>query len=300
MIDKKSSTSRRKLLKSIAAGSGAIVVGKSLPDSWSRPVVDSVMLPAHARTSLSNGPFAGNATTNGTSLETDSIFAKASDSLIQQAQAGLIISLTPYVCVTPNSSLDAAKVELYRGTTRYTFTDVPLGESKCEPDISMKMCQDDKDVDASSILEGLGLINDAHAEPPSTYCCFLTSITGTGAGRIESNQFPTVEFNVNPNTCNPPDPCLPVAGSDIRLKTNIEALSVSRNGYNLYKFQYIDENDENTYVGVMAQDIISRNPEAVIQNGAGFYMVRYAQLGLKMVTLKQWESEGPDSVELMH
>ena len=51
MTDKKSSENRRKLLKSIAAGSGAIVAGKSLPESWSRPVVDSVMLPAHAQTS---------------------------------------------------------------------------------------------------------------------------------------------------------------------------------------------------------------------------------------------------------
>jgi len=53
MTDKKSNESRRKLLKSIAAGSGAIVAGKSLPESWSRPVVDSVMLPAHAQTSIS-------------------------------------------------------------------------------------------------------------------------------------------------------------------------------------------------------------------------------------------------------
>jgi anaerobic selenocysteine-containing dehydrogenase len=44
--------SRRKLLKSIAAGTGAVVAGKSLPESWSRPVVDSVMLPAHAATSI--------------------------------------------------------------------------------------------------------------------------------------------------------------------------------------------------------------------------------------------------------
>ena len=51
MTNKKSSESRRKLLKSITAGSGAIVAGKSLPESWSRPVVDSVMLPAHAQTS---------------------------------------------------------------------------------------------------------------------------------------------------------------------------------------------------------------------------------------------------------
>ena len=51
MTDNKSSESRRKLLKSLAASSGAIVVGKSLPESWSRPIVDSVLLPAHALTS---------------------------------------------------------------------------------------------------------------------------------------------------------------------------------------------------------------------------------------------------------
>lgn len=52
MKDKQSSESRRKLLKSIAAGSGAIIAGKSLPESWAKPVVDSVMLPAHAQTSV--------------------------------------------------------------------------------------------------------------------------------------------------------------------------------------------------------------------------------------------------------
>jgi len=42
---------RRKLLKSIAAGSGAVIAGKNLPESWTRPVVDAVLLPAHAQTS---------------------------------------------------------------------------------------------------------------------------------------------------------------------------------------------------------------------------------------------------------
>lgn len=51
MTDKKSNISKRKLIKSIAVGSGAIVAGKSLPESWSKPIVDSVMLPAHAQTS---------------------------------------------------------------------------------------------------------------------------------------------------------------------------------------------------------------------------------------------------------
>lgn len=42
---------RRKLLKSIAAGSGVVITGKSLPESWLKPVVSSVILPAHAQTS---------------------------------------------------------------------------------------------------------------------------------------------------------------------------------------------------------------------------------------------------------
>lgn len=50
MSDKQSNDSRRKLLKSLAAGSGAVVAGKSLPESWSKPVINSVMLPAHAET----------------------------------------------------------------------------------------------------------------------------------------------------------------------------------------------------------------------------------------------------------
>lgn len=44
--------SKRKLLKSIAMGTGAVIAGKSLPESWSRPVVEAVLLPAHAQTSL--------------------------------------------------------------------------------------------------------------------------------------------------------------------------------------------------------------------------------------------------------
>ena len=56
-VDKKTA-GRRKLLKSVVAGSGAATVAKMMPDEWARPVVDSVMLPSHARTSMRGiGPF---------------------------------------------------------------------------------------------------------------------------------------------------------------------------------------------------------------------------------------------------
>lgn len=54
---------RRAILKSMAMGSGAIATGKMMPEKWARPVIDSVVLPAHAITSniqllsgLYNGP----------------------------------------------------------------------------------------------------------------------------------------------------------------------------------------------------------------------------------------------------
>lgn len=44
------SNGRRKLLKSLAASGGFVATSKSLPEQWSKPVVDAVLLPAHAQT----------------------------------------------------------------------------------------------------------------------------------------------------------------------------------------------------------------------------------------------------------
>jgi len=105
-----SDKSRRKLLKSIAAGSGAIVAGKSLPESWSRPVVDSVMLPAHAQTSLIN-THTGQ-TQQLVQLDTDSMFAEVLDSLVPEAEAQVPAptTVTYYHCITPNTDRTAADI----------------------------------------------------------------------------------------------------------------------------------------------------------------------------------------------
>ena len=46
---------RRKLLKGIVAGGGALTAGKALPENWAKPVVESVTLPAHAQTTTDAG-----------------------------------------------------------------------------------------------------------------------------------------------------------------------------------------------------------------------------------------------------
>jgi len=52
---KKDTSTRRKALKVMAAGSGAIIAGKSMPESWSKPVIDTVLLPTHAATTDDTG-----------------------------------------------------------------------------------------------------------------------------------------------------------------------------------------------------------------------------------------------------
>lgn len=49
MLDTKK-TSRRRLLKTVVAGSGAFALTQKLPEKWARPVVDTIVVPAHAIT----------------------------------------------------------------------------------------------------------------------------------------------------------------------------------------------------------------------------------------------------------
>ena len=87
-----------------------------------------------------------------------------------------------------------------------------------------------------------------------------------------------------------PPPSTPVPGarpSDRRLKKNIEYLETTNFGINLYKFQYIWSDE--TYVGVIAQEIQDKFPSAVIPSN-GYYMVDYAMLGLKMIKYENYKS----------
>ncbi len=46
---------RRKLLKAANVAGGIIATGIALPEIWVKPVVESVLLPAHAQTSNGDG-----------------------------------------------------------------------------------------------------------------------------------------------------------------------------------------------------------------------------------------------------
>lgn len=75
MADKKSETgleskqaaksieNRRKAVRAIVLGGGAVTGAKSLPSEWSAPLVNSVVLPAHAETTDESGSSGEGATT---------------------------------------------------------------------------------------------------------------------------------------------------------------------------------------------------------------------------------------------
>jgi hypothetical protein len=85
--DTNDKNSRRSLLKKLAVGG---IAGAALPTQWSRPVVDSVMLPAHAQTSDSSVYGGGGASGNNTPpgpAPADSIGEEILDFFTPPAQA---------------------------------------------------------------------------------------------------------------------------------------------------------------------------------------------------------------------
>lgn len=103
--DKKNS--RRKVLK-VAAGAGLIAGTKAgwESDKWTKPVVETVLLPAHAQTStVLNGTFAGS-----TNITTATLDPSGFDILIPTAHANGISIQADLCLVVEDNQVNAAAV----------------------------------------------------------------------------------------------------------------------------------------------------------------------------------------------
>jgi Ricin-type beta-trefoil lectin domain-like/Chaperone of endosialidase len=78
--------------------------------------------------------------------------------------------------------------------------------------------------------------------------------------------------------------------SDIRLKHDIVMLGHLANGLGFYRFSY--NGSDKAYVGVMAQEVLAVMPEAVARDRAGYLVVDYDRLGLRMQTWSEWVAAG--------
>jgi hypothetical protein len=69
--------------------------------------------------------------------------------------------------------------------------------------------------------------------------------------------------------------------SDARFKTDIIPVGRTSHGLTLYEFGYLHR--EGRFRGVMAQEVMTHRPDAVIVGPGGFLRVDYGALGLEMV-----------------
>jgi hypothetical protein len=78
--------------------------------------------------------------------------------------------------------------------------------------------------------------------------------------------------------------------SDVTLKHDIILLGRLDNGLGFYRFSY--NGSEQVYVGVIAQEVQTIMPEAVVRDRDGYLGVLYDKLGLKFQTYDQWLASG--------
>jgi hypothetical protein len=81
--------------------------------------------------------------------------------------------------------------------------------------------------------------------------------------------------------------------SDQRLKRDIELLTRRDDGLGVYRYRYLWSDE--VYVGVMAQEVAELYPSAVVRGTDGYLRVYYAQLGMRFLTLAQWNALGDDA-----
>ncbi len=78
--------------------------------------------------------------------------------------------------------------------------------------------------------------------------------------------------------------------SDMRLKHDIVLLGRLDDGLGYYRFVY--NGGHTAYVGVMAQEVQTVAPEAVLRDADGYMRVSYDLLGLPFETYEQWVATG--------
>lgn len=127
----------------------------------------------------------------------------------------------------------------------------------------------------SALQAGTGMINPFTAGGTSTS---TQSGNGTGMlGGIGSL------FKAGGSIWNALPSAASVAGwSDVRLKENV-VLVGEENGHKIYEFNYVPSLDiPGRYQGVLAQDVLNIEPDAVSVMEDGMMMVDYAKIGVEM------------------
>ena len=129
-------------------------------------------------------------------------------------------------------------------------------------------------IEASEILDH-GLARRAYQKPRLIAYGFVAVLTKSGSsGNLETNPGCSTGQPNFVRPCPPP--------SDARYKHNIVRMGTHPSGVGLYLYDYLPEfaNRAGTgkFFGVMAQEVLLHNPDAVVIDAWGYYGVNYAAL----------------------
>ena len=81
-----------------------------------------------------------------------------------------------------------------------------------------------------------------------------------------------------------------VRRSDVALKHDIALLGHLDNGLGFYRFSY--NGSDKAHVGVMAQEVQTIMPAAVVRGSDGYLRVSYDKVGVKFQTYDRWLASG--------
>jgi hypothetical protein len=109
--------------------------------------------------------------------------------------------------------------------------------------------------------------------------------TGAGAGQVKINTV-TPKTNIPAPQVNQPKINGPQRCSSVTVKRNISLLKKLDNGLNLYRFRYLW--NDTVYVGLMAEEVESLYPDAVVKGPEGYLGVIYESLGMQLMTWDDW------------
>jgi Mg-chelatase subunit ChlD len=130
---------RRKLLKALAAGGGAIAVTAIVPGKWAKPVIEAGLLPAHAQASPTAVPTAAYPTPFPCSqiIGLDIILAiDRSDSMVRNQNTGELVDKLDKAKQAAKGFVERINVPTDKvgivSYSDYTTVDYPLGTDKNE------------------------------------------------------------------------------------------------------------------------------------------------------------------------
>jgi uncharacterized protein DUF3300/endosialidase-like protein len=89
--------------------------------------------------------------------------------------------------------------------------------------------------------------------------------------------------------------------SDINAKHDITLIGRLDNGLGFYRYSY--NGSDKSYVGVMAQEVLTIRPDAVVRGRDGYLRVYYDKLGLEFETYDHWVASGariPSATGMRH